>query len=94
MRRAGGGWARRHAHHLRRHGRAGASWKSGGPGAPKVIKVARPVAPGRVLQRRPDARDRGCTCAAQSVLHLHAMWTTSNPQIAKAAEAASACRMS
>lgn len=60
------------------------SWKSGMPGVPKVIKVARPSLPGGFFNgaqmREIEEHLRGA-----GVLHLHAMWTTSNPQIAKAA---------
>lgn len=63
---------------------APASWKSGGAGVPRVVRVPRPSLPGGFFS---GAQMRGIEghLRGASVLHLHAMWTTSNPQIAKAA---------
>ncbi len=61
-----------------------ASWRTGGPGLPKVIRIAQPrlpsglFAPGQLGPLAPLARDA-------DVLHLHGLWTASNAQVARVA---------
>lgn len=60
------------------------TWRSGGAGTPKVIRIAQPrvpgglFAPGQLAPLRPLA-------AQADVLHLHGLWTASNAQVARSA---------
>lgn len=60
------------------------AWKAGGPNVPRIVKVARPSRPGGFFSGAQMAEIEEHLRGA-AVLHLHAMWTTSNPQLAKAA---------
>src|SRR5688572_8780363 len=60
------------------------SWKSGGAGVPKVVRIPQPrlpaalFAPGQLGPLRPLAKQA-------DILHLHGLWTASNAQVARAA---------
>ncbi len=64
-----------------------ASWRSGQPGAPRLVKLDTPTNPLARLNRASVARAAEALNGADA-LHLHTPWEPSNPQLAGAARAA------
>lgn len=61
-----------------------AAWRTGDPALPHVVRIAAPVLPGQCLPRRALASAAEVLRGAD-VLHLHAIWSPSNNQVARLA---------
>ncbi len=62
------------------------AWREGQPGEPRCVVIDPPKWPGGYFSRT-QMRDNARHLGGADVVHLHSMWTPSNPQFAAAARA-------